>query len=103
MAVTEDHGAPGADAVDVLEVVGVENPRALPLLDEGRRSADGAKRAHGRVHAAGDDGLGALEEGVRLLGHLRTQFNRTIRVVQFTDRSRNWVTEMARVKISPKY
>src|SRR5438128_482883 len=34
MSVAEDHGTPGAYAVDVLEIVGVENPRALPLLDE---------------------------------------------------------------------
>ncbi len=39
---------------------------AFGALDEGRSSADGAKGAHGRVDAAGEEALGALLEGLGL-------------------------------------
>src|SRR5207253_10583198 len=69
VAMAEDHGAPGADTVDVLKVVGVEHARALRLLDEGRRAAHRAKGADRRVHAAWNDLLRAVEKLLGLLGH----------------------------------
>jgi hypothetical protein len=41
--VAEDHGAPGAEVVDVAVAVGVVEVGALGALDEGRRAADGAE------------------------------------------------------------
>ena len=38
---------------------------ALGRLREERRAADGAERAHGRIHATGNELLGAGEEGFR--------------------------------------
>ena len=67
--VPEDHRPPGADTVDVLEIVDVEDARTLRGLDEQRRAAHAAKRPHRRVHAAGDDFLCTLKEGFGMLGH----------------------------------
>ena len=61
VAVAQDHRAPGADVVDVLLAVGVPHVGPLGAGDEARRAAYGAKGAHGRVHAAGDQRLGAFE------------------------------------------
>ncbi|MNS62408.1 hypothetical protein D3C72_954670 [compost metagenome] len=69
MAVAQDHRAPGADVVDVTLVVGVPEIGALCALDETGRAADGLEGAHGRVHAAGDHGAGALEKKVVLVSH----------------------------------
>ena len=62
--VAEDHGAPGAEVVDVAVAVGVGEVGAGGGLDEGGRAADGAKGAHGGVDAAGKEALGALLEGL---------------------------------------
>ena len=62
--VAENERAPGADQVDVPTTVGVEEPRTLPPDHEARGAADGTERAHGRVHPAGHDGLGAVEQGL---------------------------------------
>ena len=54
MGVTQNHRAPGADVIDIFFAVGVVEIRALAALEKYRRTADGAKRAHRRIHAAGD-------------------------------------------------
>ena len=63
--VAQNHRAPGAEVVDVSIAVGVVEICALGALDEGRRSADGAKGAHRRVDAAGKEALGALLQRLR--------------------------------------
>jgi hypothetical protein len=69
VAVAQDHRAPGADVVDVALAFGVPDVGALRALDEARRAADGAEGAHGRVDAAGDDALGAFEQGLVAVAH----------------------------------
>src|SRR5690242_17132583 len=49
----QDHWSPRTDVVDVSATVDVGDVRAARGLDEARRAADAAKRAHRRVHAAG--------------------------------------------------
>ncbi len=66
--VPEDERPPGADVVDVALAVGVPEVRAFAAFEEARRAADGAERAHRRVHAPGDDGLRLLEQLV-VAGH----------------------------------
>ena len=51
--VAKDHGAPGAEAVEVFVAVGVPQVGAEGALDERRIAADRAKRPYRRVHAAG--------------------------------------------------
>ena len=51
-AVAQNQRPPGAHVVDVLVAVDVEDARALAARDEARRSADAAKRADRRIHAA---------------------------------------------------
>ena len=62
VVVSVDGRPPGADEVDQLAVVGGDERGAVRGLDEERCAADGAKRADGRVDAAGDELLGAGEE-----------------------------------------
>ena len=45
---------PGAHVIDVGIAVDVEDARAFAALDEPRRAAHAAKRAHRRIHAAGN-------------------------------------------------
>ncbi len=45
--VAQDHGAPGAEVVDVAIAVGVDEIGALGALNEGRSAANGAEGAHG--------------------------------------------------------
>jgi hypothetical protein len=61
--VAEDERPPRADVVDVFRAVGAEEIRALAARDEDGLASDGAEGAYRAVHAAGDDALGALEEG----------------------------------------
>ncbi len=70
--VAQDHRPPGADVVRVLGAVGAPEVGARRARHEDGRAADGAERAHGAVHAAGDHALGAFEEllGFRV-GHER--------------------------------
>src|ERR1700674_445888 len=70
MDVAEDHRPPGTDVVDVLLAIGVPEIRTLRAFDEPRRAADRAKRAHRRVHTAGNGFLGAFEESF-ISGHDR--------------------------------
>jgi len=52
--VAEDHGAPGAEVVDVAVAVGVVEISALGALEEGGMAANGAESPHGRIDAAGN-------------------------------------------------
>jgi hypothetical protein len=63
VGVTEDERPPRADVVDVLRPIGAVEVRAFAARDEDGLAAYGAERAYGAVHAAGDEALGALEEG----------------------------------------
>jgi hypothetical protein len=60
--VAEDHGAPGAEEVEIAIAVLVVEPGAFCVGEEGRLAAYGAKGADGGVDPAGEDGLGALLE-----------------------------------------
>jgi hypothetical protein len=51
--VAQDHGAPGAEAVEVAVAVGIPQPRSGGALDEGRIAADRAERPHRRIHTTG--------------------------------------------------
>ena len=61
--VAEQRRTPRADEVDVLVAVDVGDVRAARGGEEAGRAADVAEGAHGRVDAAGDDGLRARERG----------------------------------------
>ena len=61
VGVAADGGTPGADVVDVLVAVDVEAVGILDLVEDDGTAADGLERAHGGVHAAGEDVLGSLE------------------------------------------
>ncbi len=54
MRVAENGRPPGADVINQFIAVHVPDVRAFGPVDEERLAADGAKRAHGRVHAAGN-------------------------------------------------
>ena len=60
--VAQNQRAPGADVIDVLAPVHILEARALRAIDDQRRAAHGAKRAHGAVHAADQNFFGALEK-----------------------------------------
>src|SRR5690606_9609462 len=68
MRVAQDERAPRPDMVEIAGAVGVPDVRAFAARDEARRAADGAERAHRRVHAAGHEPRRALEEGTALSG-----------------------------------
>ena len=60
---TEDQRAPGHDPVDIATAVDILEIRTLAAIDEQRFfEPDRAHRAHGRVHAAGDEIERAAEE-----------------------------------------
>ena len=71
MSVTQDQRAPGSDAVDVLQLVYVENARPLSLFDEAGCSVDGSERANGRVDPSRHDLESPLEEIFRVFSHRR--------------------------------
>lgn len=56
----EDHGAPGAEEVEVAVSVFVEEPGALGVSEEGRVSAYCAKSTDGRIDAPREEFFGAL-------------------------------------------
>jgi hypothetical protein len=60
--VAQDHRPPGADVIDIALAIGILQPGAVRRGDEARHAADGAERAHRRVHAARNAELGAVEE-----------------------------------------
>ena len=65
VGVAQQHRPPRADQVDVLVAVDVGQPGALRGPDEPGRAADGVERADRRVHPAGRDPPGPLEQGAR--------------------------------------
>ena len=68
MGVAEDHRPPGADEVDVLATVGIGEVRTGTGHHEPGRTAHGAERAYGRVHAARRHEGRAVEETPAKLG-----------------------------------
>ena len=64
VGVAQDHGAPGADVVDVAVAVGVEDIGPGGAGEEDRVAADAAEGPHRGVHAPGDVALGGGEEVV---------------------------------------
>ncbi len=60
--VTQDHGAPRADVVDVTLAVSIPKVGALGSLHEARGSTHGFECTNRRVHPAGDHAFGAFEE-----------------------------------------
>jgi len=86
MGVSQNQRAPGIHEVEITTPVSVVQVRAGAARDEARRAADSVERAHRRIHAAGNDFAGAIEQrdGLgRRLGrygispgceHLRTLF-----------------------------
>ena len=59
--VAEDHGAPGAEEVEVAVAVRVEEVGPFGVSHERRVAADGAEGADGRVDSAGKEFFGALQ------------------------------------------
>ena len=64
VAVAEDHGAPGADVVDVALVIGVPQIGALRALDEAWCAANSAEGAHRGIDAPRNDAARALHQGI---------------------------------------
>jgi hypothetical protein len=62
VGVTEDHGPPGADIIDVALAVGVEEVGSGRTLEEDGVSAHAAEGPHRGVHTAWDVTLGGGEE-----------------------------------------
>ena len=62
VVVAEDHRTPGADVVDVGLAFGVPHVGALGAFNEARGAAHGTEGSDGRVDAAGNDLLSAVEE-----------------------------------------
>ncbi|CWP41039.1 Uncharacterised protein [Neisseria meningitidis] len=59
--VSDNRRPPRADIVGITRAVFVPNIRAFGFFDEARHAADAAECADGGIHAAGDDGFGAVE------------------------------------------
>lgn len=66
---SQDHGAPGPDVVDVPGAFGIPEVSALRARHEARRTAHGAESANRGVDAARDDALSAFEQGL-ISGHV---------------------------------
>ena len=62
MVMAQYHGSPGADIIDIRFTVDIVQPGAVGAFDKQRCTADAAKGADRRVHAAGDEfTCGAIE------------------------------------------
>ena len=64
--VAQDHGAPGADKIQVFLAVHIPQAAAVGLSDEGGTDTDGAEGPDGTVDTAGNIALGLPEQGFRL-------------------------------------
>src|SRR5690349_20894396 len=74
MRVAQQQRSPGADVIDILVAVRIEDVRALAARDEQRRSADAAESSHRRIDAARDVLLGPAEKFFGSLArHARTR------------------------------
>ena len=62
MRVPGDHRPPRSDVVDVRPAVGIPEPRTATALEESGSAADGTEGPDRRVHAPGNDSLGACEQ-----------------------------------------
>ena len=69
MRVSDNRRPPRADVIGVARAVFVPNIRALGFFDEARYAADATECADGGIHAAGNDGFGAVEQGFVAVGH----------------------------------
>ena len=66
----QDHGPPGADVIDMALAIGIPEIGTLGALHKAGRTAHGLEGAYGGVDAAGDNALGAVEQGqVVVSGH----------------------------------
>ncbi len=70
VGVADDHRTPRADVVHIASALGIPDVGARGALQEGRRAAHRAERAHRRIDAGGDDAPGALEE--RIVAHAKS-------------------------------
>ncbi|CWQ61755.1 Uncharacterised protein [Neisseria meningitidis] len=59
--VSDNRRSPRADVIGIARAVFVPNIRAFGFFDKARYAADAAECADGGIHAAGDDGFGAVE------------------------------------------
>jgi hypothetical protein len=62
MGVTDDHGPPGEDVVDIFPAVDIEDPGSPGLIDEPGRRTDGAKCPDRAVDASGYQLLRTLKQ-----------------------------------------
>ena len=62
VAMTDNHGSPGADVIDVLSIVFVDQIGAAALLKKDRIAADSLKSADWGVDATGEDLLGCFKK-----------------------------------------
>ena len=62
VAVAQDHGAPGADVVDVLLAVGIPKIGALCPLHKAWRATHRFEGPYGRVHTTRNQGFGAVKQ-----------------------------------------
>lgn len=62
VAMTDNHGAPGADVVDVLSIVFVDQIGAAALLKKDWVAANSLKSADWRVDATGQDLFGCFKK-----------------------------------------
>ena len=67
--VSDNRRPPRADVIGVARAVFVPHIRALGFFDEARHTADAAECADGGIHAARDDGFGAVKQGFVAVGH----------------------------------
>ena len=59
---SDNRRPPRTDVIGVACAVFVPNIRAFGFFDEARHAADAAECADGGIHAAGDDGFGAVKQ-----------------------------------------
>ena len=78
MAMAEKQGTPGADVIDVLVVIRIENVGALAACDEARSSTNTSPCADRRIYSAGDGELSALEELLRSFKFHSLQFTSVV-------------------------
>ena len=73
VAMAQDHGAPGADVVDVFLAVGVPEIGTLGTLHKTGRTAHGAESAHRGIDPARDHMGCAVKKGLVAVGHILSQ------------------------------
>ena len=79
---TENGRAPAADVIDVFVAIDIPDVRALGAFDKKRFAADAAKRAHRRIHAAGNALCARRKEFGRMRGQSKGNVQRPTSNVQ---------------------